>query len=94
MYHNCGKHSTTKKAEESLRNRRVSVEICHVRSTLKPGEDPNAERCISCEDWLDDVPDGAWADCPHCGAELVVISIKKCPVCKGEFEFEEEEDES
>lgn len=91
MWHNCGLHEKKKGEDETaFRNRRVSVEVCHVRSTLKPGEDANAEKCIGCTEWYSSLPDGAVMPCPHCGEILVVITIKKCPSCGGPLAMEEE----
>ena len=86
MYYSCGKKPGTRNDRAmGLLNRQQSVEVCHVRSTLKP--DPDSV-CAGCTKWMEAMPPNCVEVCPNCGAVLVVITIKKCPMCKGELDNE------
>jgi len=88
MYYNCDNFPG---AKDGTRGRRISVEICHVRSTLMPDGSSDNARCVGCKKWMGAIPDGAVIPCPHCGKILVVVSIKKCPACKGILEEKNED---
>ena len=61
-------------------NPRVALEACYVNSQIK-----NTEQCAGCSDWMDAAPAEAFQPCPHCEEPLLIITIKKCPICGGKF---------
>jgi hypothetical protein len=62
-------------------NRRVPVEMCYLRSSVMPDIELH-EFCIDCTQWAEQIPPEAeFVECSGCRTLLLIITLKKCPLC-------------